>query len=132
MTLGRVFLGGHSYGGRQATMLAASVPDVASALLLLAYPLHPPARPAQPRTAHFPSIKTPALFVHGTTDPFGSADALAAALSRIPAETRLVTIDGAGHDLGRSRRAARPGADLVATVVAEFVSFVGGSARETR
>jgi predicted alpha/beta-hydrolase family hydrolase len=47
---GRVLLGGHSYGGRQASLLAAEEPDVADALLLLAYPLHPPARPAEPRT----------------------------------------------------------------------------------
>src|SRR6266481_4065636 len=39
---GRVFLGGHSYGGRQASMLAASDPDVAEGLLLMSYPLHPP------------------------------------------------------------------------------------------
>src|SRR5438093_639381 len=41
---GRVFLGGQSYGGRQASMLAADAPDLADALLLLSYPLHPPGR----------------------------------------------------------------------------------------
>ena len=51
---GRVFLGGHSYGGRQASMLAADDPDVAAALLLLSYPLHPPRRPTQLRTGAFP------------------------------------------------------------------------------
>ncbi len=67
---GRVFLGGHSYGGRQASMLAAEAPAIADALLLLSYPLHPPRRPDEPRTAHFPSLRTPALFVHGTRDQF--------------------------------------------------------------
>src|SRR5206468_8585106 len=43
----RVFLGGHSYGGRQASMLAASDPGVADGLLLLSYPLHPPRRAAE-------------------------------------------------------------------------------------
>src|SRR3989454_8342206 len=38
----RIFLGGHSYGGRQATMLAAEDGGVADGLLLLSYPLHPP------------------------------------------------------------------------------------------
>src|SRR5271163_2641038 len=41
MAGGPVFIGGHSYGGRQATMLAAEDPGVAPGLLLLSYPLHP-------------------------------------------------------------------------------------------
>src|SRR5580700_142356 len=53
----KVVLGGQSYGGRQATMLAAESPGLADALLLLSYPLHPPGKPTQPRTAHFPSLR---------------------------------------------------------------------------
>src|SRR5712671_5957677 len=68
---GRIFLGGHSYGGRQATMLAAEVPELVAGLLLLSYPLHPPRKPAELRTAHFPKLRTPALFVQGSRDPFG-------------------------------------------------------------
>src|SRR5258708_27664547 len=67
---GRVFLGGHSYGGRQATMLAAENPQLADGLLLLSYPLHPPRKPAQLRTAHFPRLATPSLFVSGGRHPF--------------------------------------------------------------
>lgn len=96
---GRVFLGGHSYGGRQATMLAAEKPQVADALLLLSYPLHPPHKPQAPRTGHFGSIQTPALFVHGTRDTFGSIDEMRAALALIPARTELAEIAGAGHSL---------------------------------
>jgi uncharacterized protein len=97
----QVWLGGHSYGGRQASMLAAEVAGLADKLLLLSYPLHPPAKPAQLRTAHFAQWKTPALFVHGTKDPFGSVDELRTAISLIPARTSLLEITGAGHDLGR-------------------------------
>ena len=99
---GRVFLGGHSYGGRQSAMLAASRPDVASALLLLSYPLHPPKKPEQPRTAFFPDLRIPALFVHGTNDPFGSLEELRAAMDLIPARTDLLAVEGAGHDLARA------------------------------
>ena len=53
---GRVYLGGHSYGGRQASMLAAADPGVTEALLLLSYPLHPPRKPTELRTAHFPKL----------------------------------------------------------------------------
>src|SRR5579871_4641803 len=80
---GNVFLGGHSYGGRQATMLAADEPAVAAGLLLLSYPLHPPRRPAELRTAHFPRLVLRALFVHGARDPFGSLEEMRAALDLI-------------------------------------------------
>jgi hypothetical protein len=100
---GQVFLGGQSYGGRQATMLAADEPDVANALLLFSYPLHPPGKPERLRTEHFPRFTVPALFVSGTTDPFGSPEELRAAVALIPAKTQLIAIDGAGHDLKRGR-----------------------------
>src|SRR5580704_2117176 len=98
-TSGRVFLGGHSYGGRQSSMLAADQPGQVDALLLLSYPLHPPERPGELRTAHFPRLQTPALFVSGNRDGFGSIDELGSALKLIPARTELLPIAGAGHEL---------------------------------
>jgi predicted alpha/beta-hydrolase family hydrolase len=96
---GRIFLGGHSYGGRQSSMLAASSPDLVEGLLLLSYPLHPPRKPQQLRTQHFSQLRTPALFVHGTRDPFGSEEELTGAVRLIPARTSLLFLAGAGHDL---------------------------------
>jgi predicted alpha/beta-hydrolase family hydrolase len=101
MAPGRVFLGGHSYGGRQGSMLVAEDPAVADASLLLSYPLHPPDKPQQLRTTHFPELRKPALFIHGSRDPFGSPEELRAALKLIPGTAELLTIDGAGHDLAR-------------------------------
>ena len=95
----RIFLGGHSYGGRQASILAASDPALADALLLLSYPLHPPKAPAQLRTAHFPDLRTPALFVSGARDGFATTNELTAALKLIPARTQLLPIEAAGHEL---------------------------------
>ncbi len=100
---GPIFLGGQSYGGRQATILAAEEPGVAEGLLLFSYPLHPPGKPDRLRTEHFPSLATPALFIQGTTDPFGSPDELRAAVGLISAPTRIIAIDRAGHDLRRGR-----------------------------
>ena len=99
---GRLFLAGHSYGGRQSAMLAAAHPEIAAALLLLSYPLHPPNKPEQKRTAFFPDLRLPALFVHGTNDPFASLEELRAAMSLIPARTDLLAVEGAGHDLARA------------------------------
>jgi uncharacterized protein len=94
-----VFLGGHSYGGRQGSLLAASEPNLADALLLLSYPLHPPKSPNQVRTAHFHELRTPAFFVHGARDGFGTIDEMAKALNLIPARTELLPVESAGHDL---------------------------------
>jgi predicted alpha/beta-hydrolase family hydrolase len=102
---GPMFLGGHSYGGRQGSMLATEDPNLAAGLLLLSYPLHPPEKPAQLRTAHFPQLHTPALFVHGSRDPFGSLEEIEAALRLIPATVELLAMEGVGHDLGRKHEA---------------------------
>ena len=82
-----------------STMLAAEDAGVAQALLLLSYPLHPTAQPAKLRTEHFPNLRTPALFIHGTRDSFGSIEAMEAALRLIPARTRLISVERAGHGL---------------------------------
>src|SRR5580658_4580695 len=97
---GRIFLGGHSYGGRQSTMLLAAEPGLVSGLILLSYPLHPPRKPESSRTEHLPNLQTPSLFVHGTRDPFGSVEEMTKALQLIPAKTELMKVEGAGHDLG--------------------------------
>ena len=119
---GRIFLGGHSYGGRQASMLCAEPPEnaqeEAAGLLLLSYPLHPPRKPDQLRTQHFFNLRTPALFVQGTRDPFGLVPEIEQALKLIPAKTKLVTVEGAGHDLGFKGKARRP--ELPAQVLKEF------------
>jgi uncharacterized protein len=94
---GKIFLAGHSYGGRQTSMLAAEDASVADALLLLSYPLHPPGKPQQLRTDHFSKLTIPAMFVHGTRDAFGSVDELRAALTLIPARTELMIAEGAPH-----------------------------------
>jgi predicted alpha/beta-hydrolase family hydrolase len=102
MASGRVFVGGHSYGGRQSAMLAATTPQLADALLLLSYPLHPPKQPEKKRTSFFPELRIPALFVHGTQDPFASLEELRDAMALIPARTDLLAVEGAGHDLARA------------------------------
>jgi predicted alpha/beta-hydrolase family hydrolase len=102
-TAGKISLGGHSYGGRQASMLAAEEPGLVERLLLLSYPLHPPKRPDELRTKHFPALQTPALFVHGTRDGFGSIAEMEAGLKLIPSRTGLLQIADAGHELMTSR-----------------------------
>ena len=117
----RVFLGGHSYGGRQASMIAASNPELADGLLLLSYPLHPPKRPDQMRTAHFLKLRTPALFFHGTRDGFGTIEEMKAAIALIDAQVQLIPITDAGHEL-MSKSAKE---DLSKVAVQAFTEFFG-------
>jgi len=119
----RIFLGGHSYGGRQATMLCADQPGLVEGLLLLSYPLHPPRKAEQLRIQHLPKLQTPALFVEGTRDPFGAPEEIESALSLIPAKTRLRLVEGAGHDLGFKGSARKE--ELPAFVLADFQQFFG-------
>ncbi|UQX11931.1 alpha/beta hydrolase family protein [Candidatus Mycobacterium methanotrophicum] len=116
---GPLIAGGHSYGGRQTSMVAASSAAGAPGLDLLtlfSYPLHPPGNrrrsssslrsasspagnPERARTEHLPDITVPTVFTHGTSDPFGTPDELRSAASLIPAPTEIVEITGARHDL---------------------------------
>ncbi len=113
-------MGGHSYGGRQASILAANEPDLVERLLLLSYPLHPPQRPAELRTAHFSALRTPVLFIHGARDGFGSIEEMEAALKMISAPTKLIPVPGAGHELMTPRNCN----ELTAQLVPAFLSFI--------
>lgn len=119
---GPVYLGGRSYGGRQASLLAAEEPALVGGVLLLSYPLHAPGNPAKLRTEHFLNLHVPTLFIHGMKDPFGSVEEIQAARKLIPAKTEFVAVEGAGHDLGYSKKGVRaPG--LPSTILASFTQF---------
>src|SRR3954454_17810608 len=95
-----VAVGGHSYGGRVAS-LAAAAPDAPYAgLVLFSYPLHPPGSPdrTEARIAHWPAIRCPVLLLSGESDPFARIELLRAVVPRL-AEAELVTYPGLGHTL---------------------------------
>ncbi|MCZ4079650.1 alpha/beta fold hydrolase [Rhodococcus sp. H36-A4] len=107
---GPIVLGGHSYGGRQASLLVAEQPELVDGLILMSYPLHPPGKPEKARTAHLPQLRTRTMFVHGTKDPFGSPVELSDAIALVPVHTAAIEISGAGHDLSAQKYGV---ADLV-------------------
>jgi len=116
---GKVFLGGHSYGGRQASLVAAGEPGLTDCLLLLSFPLHPPKHPQELRSKHFPSLQTPAIFVHGARDGFGTQKEMETALKLIPAYTKLILAQGAGHELMTSRNRE----ELIGEIVPGFLAM---------
>lgn len=93
-------IGGQSFGGRVASLLAADLSP--AALVLFCYPLHAPGR--QPswdeRTEHWPRIACPVLLLSGEADPFAEIGLLRGAVTRLPDAT-LITYPGVGHGLGR-------------------------------
>jgi predicted alpha/beta-hydrolase family hydrolase len=97
---GPLIAGGHSYGGRQTSMVVAEDAQPVDLLTLFSYPVHPPGKPERARTEHLPDIAVPTVFTHGTSDPFGTLDELRAAAALIAAPTEIVEITGARHDLG--------------------------------
>lgn len=90
-------IGGHSYGGRVASLLAAETPP--AGLVLLSYPLH---RPGQPegisRVPHWPSISCPVLLLSGDRDQFARIDLLRGAVKLLP-NAELVIYPGGTHGL---------------------------------
>lgn len=96
---GPLIAGGHSYGGRQTSMVVAAGQAPVDVLTLFSYPVHPPGKPERTRTEHLPDIRVPTVFTHGTSDPFGSPAEVRAAAALIAASTEIVEVTGARHDL---------------------------------
>jgi hypothetical protein len=105
-------IGGQSYGGRVASLLAAE--ERPRGLVLLSYPLHPPGKPdPQARVEHWPQIVCPVLLLSGEADPFARLDLLRAAIGALR-DAQLITYPRLGHSL-------RPVLDEALDRVAEFV-----------
>jgi predicted alpha/beta-hydrolase family hydrolase len=95
--LAHAIIGGQSYGGRVATLLAAE--EAPLGIVLLCFPLHRPGQPdGTTRVGHFARIKCPVLFLSGESDPFARIDLLRKAVKTL-SDARLVTYPRLGHSL---------------------------------
>jgi predicted alpha/beta-hydrolase family hydrolase len=118
----RLFIGGKSMGGRIATHLAAQGDvDMLKGVFALGYPLHPPGRPNQPRSAHLPSIRAPVLIVQGERDTFGTPAELGPVLKTMTAPVTLHVVDGGDHSLNVRGRSSE---QVYAPVFAAMVEWV--------
>ncbi|CAN7260797.1 alpha/beta hydrolase [Rhizobium sp. LjRoot30] len=96
---GKLIIGGKSMGGRVASMVADSLlaEGAVAGLICLGYPFHPPGKPAQLRTAHLETLKTPALICQGTRDEFGTRDEVSA--YPLSSSIALLWLEDGDHDL---------------------------------
>lgn len=99
-TASDVVVGGHSFGGRVASLAAAEPDAPYAALVLFSYPLHPPGKPerTEARVAHWPSISCPVLLLSGEADPFARIELLRSAVRLLP-NGELQTYPKLGHGL---------------------------------
>lgn len=122
----RLVLGGRSMGGRVCSLVVGDAADPlpALALVLLGYPLHPPGKADRPRVEHFPRLRVPCLFVHGTRDPFGTPDELRAAAKEIRGRVSWHWIDTADHGFKPLKSSGLTPAEVLAGAAAAVVDFV--------
>lgn len=117
--LAEAVIGGHSYGGRVASLLAAE--EQPRGLVLLSYPLHRPGSAEwEARTAHWPRISCPVLLLSGEADPFARIDLLRHAVGHL-AQAELVTYPRLRHGLA-------PVLDDALDRIARFADAVSRSA----
>jgi len=111
----RLIIGGRSMGGRAASMMAADGFDC-DGLLLLAYPLHPPGKPEQLRSAHLPQIRVPVLCINGTRDAFCTRELMEKALESVQTKWTMHWIDGADHSFHVLKSSGRNDADVYSEI----------------
>lgn len=114
--LGRIAVGGRSFGGRMCSMAVADG-LAAAALVLVSYPLHPPGKPERLRTEHFRALEVPCLFVSGRRDAFATPEELERETAAIPGDVTLSFVDG-DHSLRKAEGEA-------AAIVASWLGGLG-------
>ena len=119
-------IGGKSMGGRMASHIAAdpaSLPAPIAGLVFLGYPLHPPGKPQQLRSAHLPAIVAPMLFVQGSKDTFGTPADLEPILALLQAKSTVMPIVGGDHSFKVTANKEKQAA-IIEAILDDIVAWI--------
>jgi uncharacterized protein len=127
----RLVIGGKSMGGRIASMVLAHPPTTpawtrVSGLVLLGYPLHPPGKPEQPRTAHLPAIRVPVRLVHGTRDAFGTREEIEPVFQALPTRVDFDFIERGDHSFNVPKSTGLTESAVLAGISERVASWILG------
>jgi len=127
----RLVIGGKSMGGRIASMVLADPPASpawarVSGLVLLGYPLHPPGKPEQLRTAHLSAIRVPILLVHGTRDAFGGREEIEPVFQALPTRVDCQFIDRGDHSFAVPKSTVLTEATVLASISERVANWILG------
>ena len=122
-----LFIGGKSMGGRIATQVAATHPDLLlSGPVVLGYPLHPPGRPTERRDAHLRLVHRPMLFLQGSRDSFGGSEELAPLVRELTPACTLHVVEGGDHSFKLSRKDPARQAAVHEDLQRAIAGWIGG------
>ena len=128
----RLFIGGKSMGGRIATHLAAQgTIEGLGGVIALGYPLHPPGKPDQPRTAHLPAITSPLLIIQGEHDVFGTPSELEPVIATMQAPVTLHVLAGGDHSFKVRGRPSEQIYEPLFDVITRFCTAGAGAPAAT-
>ena len=127
----RLVIGGKSMGGRIASMVLAHTPATpawtrVSGLVLLGYPLHPPGKPDQLRTAHLPSIHVPVLLVHGTRDAFGAREEIEPVFQALATRVDFEFVERGDHSFKVPKSAGLTESEVLAGISERVAGWILG------
>ncbi len=120
----KVATGGKSMGGRIASLVAAAGAEELAGLVFLGYPLHPPGRPEQLRTAHLPEVRAPMLFLQGSRDTLGTAAEIHGVISQLDLPGTLYEVAGGDHSFRVPKSGPVPQDQVYEAAMDEIVSWL--------
>jgi hypothetical protein len=124
-----LLIGGHSMGGRAASMLAAQGCDC-DGLILLSYPLHPPRQPDRLRQAHLPCIKQPVLCLNGTRDALCTRELMDPIVADLTGHWTMHWIEGADHAYQVLKRSGRAASEILSEIGATCACWINRCAKD--
>jgi uncharacterized protein len=116
----RLVIGGKSLGGRIASMVADDAK--VRGLVCLGYPFHAPGKPPGSRIRHLETLRTSALIVQGTRDPFGPREEVES--YKLSRRIRIAWIEDGDHSFKPRARSGRTEAQNLAAAISAVSEFV--------